>query len=108
MRDFTDYSCPRNSFARIDHIFKTFPMSLNPSVWSDHSAVYMTLQHPSGKKHGRRWRLNESILSDPIRVLEIERAIKYFIMNDTLGVSQGTNWAAHKATVRGKLTQIAS
>lgn len=60
------------------------------------------------RSHGC-WRLNESILSDPISVKEIEGTIEnYFQINNTLDVTPSCLWVAHKAVIRGKLIQIAS
>lgn len=82
LRDFTHFSNPHRSFTRIDHILITpaYILLTNRAcikdvVWSDHSMVILTLQRPVGHKPCRRWRLNESILSDLIRATEIENSI---------------------------------
>lgn len=55
------------------------------------------------------WKINKSILSDPVRVMEIEKAIKkYFLLNNVAEVSAETLWIAHKATIRGKLIQLST
>lgn len=78
-------------------------------VWSDHSIVLLSLCNNSIKSQLSNWRLNKSILSDPIRVTELEKALKvYFLLNNLQGISAETLWAAHKATIWGKFIQIAT
>lgn len=111
LRDFTHFSNPHRSFTRIDHILITpaYILLTNRAcikdvVWSDHSMVILTLQHPMGHKPCRRWRLNESILSDLIRATEIEKNIwNYFLTNNTPETRPSCLWAAH---IRGQLIQI--
>lgn len=55
------------------------------------------------------WKLNESILNDPIQTLELEKALKeYFLLSDTEGISAESLLAAHKVTMHGKFIHIAS
>ncbi|XP_040198878.1 vomeronasal type-2 receptor 26-like [Rana temporaria] len=69
----------------------------------------MTLRGHFNRPPVSHWRLNESLLDDPIIVIEIEKALKeYFLINDTDGISAETLWAAHKASIRGKIIQIAT
>lgn len=77
LRDFAHYSSPHWSFVRIDHIFiasasvlLTNRAYIKEVVWSNHSTVS---QRPS-----LCWRLNKSILSDPIRAKEIENNIQNY------------------------------
>ena len=71
--------------------------------------VTLTTQRPTGSRNPPRWRLRESLLSDPIQCSLLEEAIKeYFIINATAEVSPSTVWAAHKTVIRGKLIQLAA
>ena len=78
-RDYTHFSHPHLTYARIDHILTpatTLPAILSASIRdsaiSDHSMVIISLK--LGVREGSRtfWRLNDSLLSDPTRVKEIE------------------------------------
>lgn len=52
------------------------------------------------------WRLNASLLNDPI-FREVEKALRqYFNENSLSDTLPHINWATHKATIHGKL-QIA-
>lgn len=116
LRNYTHFSNPHGSFARIDHILiasTSIPLThrayIKDVVWSDHSMVILVLQRPRGHTPARRWRLKESILSDPIRTKDIETNIRnYFLINDTADTSPSCLWAAHKAVIRGHLIQLAS
>lgn len=58
---------------------------------------------------GSYWRLNESLLSDPIHTKVIGNAIKeYFRLNTVDNIFPETLWATHKATIRGELIRIAT
>lgn len=51
--------------------------------------------------------MNALILSNLTHVSEIEESIQeYFLLNDVANVSPTMLWAAHKATIRGKLIQL--
>lgn len=83
--------------------------SIRDMVWSDHSIVLLSLKRSSIHPNLLQGRLNESLLSDPVRVTEIEKAIEeYFLLNTTAEVSAETLWAAHKATIQGKLIQLST
>lgn len=69
--------------------------------------VFLLLQSPRSPVEKSHCRLNESLLSDPVGTIEIEKAINnYFSLNDMEGVNPETRWVAQKATIRGKLIQI--
>ena len=115
-RDFTYYSHVHRTYSRIDHLFTLSPLlpyvssaKISPMAWSDHSSVQMVLTDLWSKSDPSPWRLNESLLNDPVLEKEVERAIQlYFQENSSPGVSPGTLWAAHKVTIRGVLLQLAS
>lgn len=115
-RDYTHFSCPHQSYARIKHIFISIASILaiaksyiRDTVWSDHFIVILTLKTCSNHSNLLHWRLNKSILIYLVRALEIEKAIKeHFLLNKVDRVSAETLWAAYKATIRGKLIRISS
>lgn len=84
-QDYIHFSSPHQSYTRIDHIFlSTSPIlaivksSIRDTVWSDHSIVLLMLRRSFKCPNLPYWRINESILSDPVRVTEIEKAIKEY------------------------------
>lgn len=115
-RDFTHFSSPHQTYARIDHIL--IPTNLIPFsskakiidiVWSDHLLVLLTIKNVLSRSGGSYWRLNESLLGDPVHAKMIADAIKeYFRINDVGNISPETLWAAHKVTVRGELIRLAT
>lgn len=71
--------------------------------------VLITLLNSLTRTSGTHWRLNESMLSDPIRSTEIENSLKeYFLLNNVEDISPEVLWAAHKATIRSKIISIAT
>ncbi|XP_077319443.1 vomeronasal type-2 receptor 26-like [Lithobates pipiens] len=91
-KDYTHYSSPHQSYARIDHILippSLVPMALKASIidspWSDHSLVLLSLRNVFTNKGGTHWHLNESILSNPVHAKCIADSIKdYFSTNATI------------------------
>lgn len=115
-RDYTHYSNPHQSYSRIDHIFiQTTHIPLvnkayiKDTTLSDHSMMILILQGHFVKPPLLQWRLNETLLNYPITVIELENAMKEYVhFNNMDGISAETLWAAHKATIRGKIIQIAT
>lgn len=78
-------------------------------AWSDHSLVQITLTDLWSKPQPLSWRLNKSILNYTIIAKEVETALqKYFRDNPSSAASPTMIWVAHKATIHGKLIQLAS
>lgn len=113
-RNYTHYSCPHQTYARINHVLVSLDLiptilssSIKDTAWSDHSLVTLTLHNLTTRQTSTQWRLNESLLSDPTKVKEINDSLKeYFALNNVDNISPELLWAAHKATVRGKLISI--
>lgn len=81
-KDYTHFSHAHQSYARIDNLLVS--NSLIPSaqralitdtVWSDYSFLSVAINSKAPQTKSPHWRLNETILSDPIRKIEIEKAI---------------------------------
>lgn len=115
-RDFTHYSAPHHTYARIYHIllpthaiFLVLKAQIRDTVLSDHSLVVMSIGFSSPKSRQRHWRLNESLLSDPVRVTMLEKSLKeYFKLNNTENISEETLWAAYKAFIRGEIIKMSA
>lgn len=82
-RDYTPFSCPHQLYARIDHILVSPSLiptaqksTIKDTVWSDHSMVTLSLHNTRTKQRLWHWRLNVSILSDPIRTKKIDNSLK--------------------------------
>ena len=115
-REYTFYSHPHDSYSRIDHIFctpiilaNTHDAAIHPCSWSDHQIVTLSTEFIGLTPTPYSWRLNESLLSDPVHQQEIASEIKdYFILNSNPDISPSTLWMAHKAVVRGHLIKRAA
>lgn len=114
-RDYTHFSAPHQSYARIDNILVpptllplTQKVTIIDNTWSDHSLVLLTMQNSLTRPMGSHWRQNKSILSYPVLTTKIKKSLKqYFLLNKIDYISPKTLWAAHKATNRGKIIGIA-
>uniref|UniRef100_A0A3B3I0L2 Endonuclease/exonuclease/phosphatase domain-containing protein n=1 Tax=Oryzias latipes TaxID=8090 RepID=A0A3B3I0L2_ORYLA len=103
--------CNPNSFSRIDYLFvsrsildKTNLCSSNPCVLSDHSSVFIELLPPYYDPLSRQWRLNPSLLRDPVFIKYLEDQWELYITtNDTPEVSATVLWEAGKAFLRGSI-----
>uniref|UniRef100_A0A3P9KC19 Reverse transcriptase domain-containing protein n=1 Tax=Oryzias latipes TaxID=8090 RepID=A0A3P9KC19_ORYLA len=110
-KDFTFFSRPHLSFSRIDFLFvsrsvldRTRVCSINPCVLSDHSLVSMEFLPPYLDPLSRHWRLNPTLLNDPLFVKYLEDQWKLYISkNDLPEVSASTLWEAGKAYLRGSI-----
>lgn len=77
--------------------------------WSDHDPVVLMFSNLTITLAKSHWRLNESILSNEFYCLDIITHLKtYFGINKAEDTNPAINWAAHKASVRGFLIQLAS
>lgn len=111
-RDYTLYSCPHNTYSRIDYFLIPYNQlqavkdtAIGSITWLDHAPV--TLQYALTDFHrGKRkpWRLNESLLQDPEVLADVIKEIThYFHINDSTDSDMGLEWEAHKAVIRGGL-----
>lgn len=108
--DYTHYSYPHASYARIDYfftnkadLFRVKECEIEGADISDHCALVLKIQLNTQKKI-KQWRLNVGILNDQILVKEISEEIKtYLTENDNGEVNPIILWDALKAVLRGKL-----
>lgn len=116
LKEFTFYSHPHNSYARLDYIYTT-PIilanstgaTIHPCVWMDHHVTSFTTNFIGLAPTPHTWRLNEALLSDLVAESETAKSIEeYFSFNALPETPPSIVWTAHKAVVRGKLISIAS
>ncbi|KAM9316158.1 uncharacterized protein PAF06_007135 [Gastrophryne carolinensis] len=110
-RDYTFFSAPHNSYSRIDwfliphrflHLITN--IEIGQITISDHAPVSLTIAIPDTTPLRGQWRLNSSLLQDPVVKADIHKVITdYFASNDTGEVSRMSLWEAHKCVVRGVL-----
>lgn len=112
-RDFTFRSGVHGNYSRIDSfciskqdIGKVESCNIEPATISDHRPV--TLQFKLGtNKTFKYWRLNVSMLSDPLMRERISEELNiYFETNNNGSVSASVLWDAAKAVIRGKIISM--
>lgn len=77
-KDYTHYSHVHATYSRIDHLFIS-PHLINPIssaeiwdvAWTDCNNDYHKTSKCISMKHAHQWRLNKSLLSDPVICCEI-------------------------------------
>uniref|UniRef100_A0A8C5MBT2 Endonuclease/exonuclease/phosphatase domain-containing protein n=1 Tax=Leptobrachium leishanense TaxID=445787 RepID=A0A8C5MBT2_9ANUR len=115
--EFTFHSKVHNMYSRLDYFLlqgSSLPQVLHCEIlditWSDHAPILLTVGEGGEGGVGKfMWRFNDSILSDPGALAEIEQTLKeYFALNNTPGITPETLWQAHKAVLRGVCLKWAS
>uniref|UniRef100_A0A8C5MJ23 exodeoxyribonuclease III n=1 Tax=Leptobrachium leishanense TaxID=445787 RepID=A0A8C5MJ23_9ANUR len=108
-KDFTFYAHPSQSYSRIDYLFiSQYHLSalrsaaIGTATWSDHAPVSITLRSPMFRPTAPNWRLNDSLLSDPLVTEEGRQVLTdFFVENATGEVASPLVWEAHKCVIRG-------
>lgn len=116
LKEYTFYSHPHRSYARLDYIYTTpiilansSDATIHPCVWSDHHVTSFTTNFIGLAPTPHTWRLNEALLSDLVAESETAKSIEeYFSFNALPETPPSMVWTAHKAVIRGKLISIAS
>uniref|UniRef100_A0A8C5M1H2 Reverse transcriptase domain-containing protein n=1 Tax=Leptobrachium leishanense TaxID=445787 RepID=A0A8C5M1H2_9ANUR len=115
--EFTFHSRVHNTYSRLDYFLlqssslsQVLKCEILDITWSDHAPVFLTIGEGGERGAGKAmWRFNDSILSDPGALAEIEQTLaEYFTLNNTPGVTPETLWQAHKAVLRGVCIKWAS
>ncbi|PIO27147.1 hypothetical protein AB205_0027470, partial [Aquarana catesbeiana] len=109
LKEFTFYSHPHNSYARLDYIYTTpiilansTKATIHPCVWSDHHVTSFTTKFIGLAPTPYIWRLNEALLSDVVVESETAKSIEeYFSLNALPDTPPSFLWTAHKAVIRG-------
>uniref|UniRef100_A0A8C5MSB1 Reverse transcriptase domain-containing protein n=1 Tax=Leptobrachium leishanense TaxID=445787 RepID=A0A8C5MSB1_9ANUR len=110
-KDYSYYSSVHAVYSRIDYFFvqqHTFDIirasDIHTKTWSDHSPISACLTSPIFVPRERTWRLNLSLLEDPVVLAETRQLLSdYFVENLTPEIPITTVWEAHKAVLRGFL-----
>ena len=105
------FSSAHGTFSRIDHILghksslgKFKKIELVSSIFSDHNTIRLhTNYRKRSVKNTNTWRLNNTLLNNPVITEEIKEEIKkYLETNDNGDMTTQNLWDAAKAVLRGK------
>lgn len=114
-RDYTHYSQAHRTYSRIDHFFvhtSLLPVITSAGIlsipWLDHSPIKMSLSGLWSKPRLSPWRLNAALLNPTIYTVLKKELQAYFQENSSPSMSPAIIWAAHKATIRDKIIQLAA
>uniref|UniRef100_A0A8C5LSB4 exodeoxyribonuclease III n=1 Tax=Leptobrachium leishanense TaxID=445787 RepID=A0A8C5LSB4_9ANUR len=109
-REYTFYSNVHASSSRIDYIFLpqhllrlVLAAGMGTRTWSDHSPVWVDLHSPLFRPRERTWRLNTTLLDDPLLKAKFSDHLKQYFQDnlDIEDIPVATVWEAHKAVIRG-------
>lgn len=108
-RDYTFFSSAHGSYSRIDYLFISHhglswdPQTLiGPSLWSDHSPIYLLVTLPGLYRPQWTWRLNDALLTDAVSHAHFKEAILNFLKDHaTDDTPLPFQWEALKCVLRG-------
>lgn len=114
-RQYTHYSNPHQVYSRIDYFIifskdrlKVMDTDIGTIDLSDHAPIYLSINFSDTHKSSI-WRLNSSLLNDPLFKQQMSNEIKVYIKeNDNGEVSPPILWDAAKAVLRGRIIAVAS
>ena len=104
------FSSAHGIFSRIDHMLG-YKTSLNKfkkteiisSIFSDHSAMKLEINHKNTEKHSKTWKLNNMLLNNGWVNNEIKEEIKrYPETNETEDTTIQTLWDTGNAALKEK------
>ena len=112
--EYTSFSSAHGTFSRIDHMLghKT---SLNnfkkieiiSSIFSDHNAMKLEINHKNTEKHQETWKLNDMLLNNEWVNNEIQKEIKMYLeKNENENTTIQNLWATGKAILSGKFMAL--
>lgn len=115
-KDYTFFSAPHQKYSRIDFFFLSqtdLPLlqqsTIEPMFLSDHHPITVTLSFPEPNSRTKIWRLNPSLLKDPLVIDHVRTRIQqYFTENSNPEISPTSLWEAHKCVIRGELIALAT
>jgi hypothetical protein len=84
---YTFFSPAHRTFSKIDHILehkaslsKYKKIEIIPCILPDHNALKLELNNKTKvKKHANSWKLNNSLLNEPLIIDEIKEEVKRFL-----------------------------
>uniref|UniRef100_A0A8C5LXQ3 Endonuclease/exonuclease/phosphatase domain-containing protein n=1 Tax=Leptobrachium leishanense TaxID=445787 RepID=A0A8C5LXQ3_9ANUR len=108
-RDFTFFSPVHNVHTRIDYFLMHYDdlallrsADIYTTTWSDHAPLSLSLHSPLFVPRERQWRLNLSLLDDPLLQADLTSTLdSFFNENTSEDTPLPTIWEAHKAVIRG-------
>lgn len=103
-QDYTFFLTQFQKYARIDYFFLSQTdlsclqySTIEPMFLSNHHPIIITLFFPETCTETKSWRLNPSLLKDPVTIDRLRTHIRqYFAENDSSEVSPVSLWEAHK------------
>lgn len=115
-RDYTFFSTVHKTYSRIDFflISKSLISSamgclIGNIIISDHAWVGLDLLPQWERRRSYRWRLNSSLLQDPVNIEWLKTELNdYLEINWSSVSSTGVAWEALKAVLRGRIIQHTS
>ncbi len=115
-RDYTFFSPVHKTYSRIDFFLiskaltsSTMGSDIGNILISDHAWVGLDLLPQSERRKSYRWRLNSSLLQDPVNVEWLRTELKNYLEINWQSVSAaGVAWEALKAVIRGRIIQHTS
>lgn len=114
-RDYTYRSQVHGSYSRLDmflvskvDVYRVTECKIEPITLSDRGPIKMKI-NLGQEKQFKYWRLNVSILNDPLIQQELRDRLKEYIdINDSGDVTPSILWDGAKAVMRGYIIQITS
>jgi hypothetical protein len=111
------FSAAHETFSKIYHILghkaslsKYRKIEIIPCILSDHNALKLEFNNKSNsKKHGKNWKLNNTLLNDQWVIDEIKEEIKRFLeVNENENTTYWNLWDIAKAVLRRKFIVISA
>lgn len=112
--DFTFYSIPHKRHSRIDYLFTsqrdlqvTTAANIGIQSISDHAPISITLNLSANPAKPNMWRLNSSLLTDPVLLPKLTSLLKIFFQHNMAPDADPMMvWEADKCSIRGELIKM--
>ena len=113
-KDYSFFSAKHKTYTRIDYIFidqnilfRLRDASIGSITISDHAPTSCSIEWGERGPDGWNWKINETLLKDPIYEKQLAREIDtFFDINDLEETSPMYIWEAHKCYLRGVLISL--